>query len=132
MNFGAPSANTPDNQKEIVAVFSANLAQVAGAYPLFTASGGDVLITSIDYYVTVAAVGLTSVSIATNDTTPVTLLTSVLLVNLTIGLNLTRFTAGALLLSGKLANYTIVGTGSAGTIKCAVKYRPTVQGAIIS
>lgn len=102
--------------------FTMDLAQVAGTYDLFTASG-NVVIDRIDFYNAVAGAGLTSVSSATNDGTPTTLLSSVLLAALTGGVSLTPYTTPFVLGDGKKGRYTIVGTGTAGTIIAIVKYR---------
>ncbi len=113
--FSAPATSQ-------VKVFTANLAQSAGTYDLFTATGGDVLIKQIALYVETAAAGLTSVAVQTDDTTPVAILSSTLLAALTVGKNLTAFAGPSLLKSGKKAQYTIVGVGSAGSLKVAVEF----------
>lgn len=110
-------------------LFTLNLAQVAATYDLLSASGGDVNILNITFYNDVAAAGLTSVTAASNNTTPDALLAAVLLATLTGGKNLTPLTGQFVLASTKKIQYTIVGTGSAGTIKALVRYTPTVAGA---
>lgn len=102
-------------------VFTASLAQAAATYDLFTATG-DVMIKRIAFYNDAAAAGLVSAAIATNDTVPVAYLAAVLLAALTGGLNLTAFAGPSYLKSTKKAQYTIVGLGTAGTIKAFVEY----------
>lgn len=102
--------------------FTANLAQNAGTYDLFTADG-PVVIDSINFYNDVAGAGFTSVSAATNDGTPTTLLAPVAVATLTGGKNLTPYAGPLVLGDTKKGRYTIVGNGTAGTIIALVKYR---------
>jgi hypothetical protein len=115
----------------LVKEFTINLAQNAGTYDLFTASG-DVVIHEITFYVAVAGVGLTSFTVSANDTTVVPFLTIVLLAAITIGKNLTPYSGPSLLASGKKGQYTIIGNGSAGSITAAVRYSPATAGASLS
>lgn len=110
--------------------FTMNLAQNAGTYDLFTADG-DVLIKSITYYVDTTATGLTSVSAATNDTTPVTLLSSVAAAAITAGKNLTPYNGPTLLADTKKGQYTIVGNGTAGQITAIVEYVAIADGSLV-
>lgn len=112
--------------------FTFNLAQNAGAYDIATVTGGDILIIGIALYNDVAAGGLTSISIGTNDTTPVAILGSTNLAALTGGLNLTPFTTQTVLGSGKKIRGTIVGTGNAGSVKLAVRYMQLASAANIT
>lgn len=130
---GVSNPPLSDTQKLEVKQFSINLAQNAATYDLFTASG-DVSILSVDLYVSVAGTGLTSVSVQTNDTTPVVVLASGsgLVAALTIGKNLLNLASQFFLASGKKVQYTIVGTGSAGTIKAVVRYMRATAGADIA
>lgn len=105
-----------------VKVFTVSLAQSAGTYDVFSASGGDVFIKRIVPYVDSAAAGLTSITLQTDDTTSVAILSSTLLAALTAGKNLTPFTTPTLLKSGKKGQITIVGIGSAGSLKVAVEF----------
>lgn len=102
--------------------FTANLSQAAATYDLCTATGGDVFIKNISVFSGVAAGGLTSVSISTNNTTADTVLASTLLAVLTGGKNLTPLTTITLLASTKKIQYTIVGTGNAGTLLVTIEY----------
>ncbi len=68
----------------------------------------------------------------TNDTTPTVVLASLLLNALTGGLPLTNYTGPLYLRDTKKLQYTIVGTGTAGTLIAVVRYRPLVVGAVIS
>lgn len=102
--------------------FTMNLAQNAGTYDLFTASGGPVLIKNISFHVDVAAVGLTSITAQSDDTTPVQFLASTAAASLTAGKNLTPYVGPSILATGKKGQYTIVGNGSAGSITVMVEY----------
>ncbi len=112
--------------------FTFTLTNNAGAYALATATGGDILVLDCLPYNDAAAVGLTSVSISTDDTTPVAILASTLLAAMTGGKNLTALTTPFVLKSGKKIVGTIVGTGSGGTIKLAVLYLPLASGASLA
>lgn len=123
-----------DTQTTKTKAFTMNIAQVAGTYDLFTVSGGSVDILGIDFYTVVAGVGLTSVSLQSNDAVVTTFLSSIngAIANLLIGAQLTRFASTTVLPSTKKAQYTIVGTGSAGSVTAVVRYAPTVNGADIN
>lgn len=101
--------------------FTANLAQNAAAYDLFTAQG-NVLIKSVTLYTTVAGAGFTTVAFASNDTTPVILLAATVAGAVTGGLQLAQVVAPFVLGNGKKAQYTLVGNGSAGTVLAVVEY----------
>jgi hypothetical protein len=108
-----------------------NLAQVAGTYTLLTATG-DVVIQDITFYVNVAGLGLVSVVVKTSDSVQTTLLASVLLAALVAATNLTPFNALTYLPSTKAIQYTIVGTGTAGSIQVLVRYSQATPGAFLS
>jgi hypothetical protein len=114
-----------------VGEFNFNLARVAATYDIATASGR-ILILEVVPYNDVAAAGLTSVTIQTNDATPATLLGSTLLAALSGGKSLTPFLTRIVLGSGKKIQGTIVGTGAAGSIKVAVRYMPLSATATLS
>ncbi len=95
--------------------FTANLNQAAATYDLCTATG-DVLIKIVTIFVAVAAIGLTSISISSNNTTADVVLASTLLATLTVGKNLTPVSLPFLLPSTKKIQYTIVGVASAGSL----------------
>lgn len=105
-----------------IKTFTIDLAKSAGTYDVTTATGDNVFIKNITFHVTVAGVGLTSVTVQTNMTTPITVLASVVVASITIDKNLTPFTTVMLLPSTKKIQYTVVGTGSAGTILATVEY----------
>lgn len=109
--------------------FTMNLNQNAGTYDLLTVSGGNIDIVGIEFYNDVAAAGLTSVSAATNDTTPTTVLATTNLAALTGGKNLTAFSTPTILGTGKKIQYTVVGNGSAGSIQVMVRYLSMTPGA---
>lgn len=111
---------------------SASLNHAAGTYDIFTATGGDILIKRITFFNDVAGVGLTSVSMSDNNSTPDLLLASTPVASLTGGVvlpaaQLTPFT----LFSGNKIQETIVGPGSAGSIVVGVEYRPLTIGATL-
>lgn len=132
MSSSNTGADIIDTEKTITKVFSINLAQNGGTYDLCTASGGDVLIRSVDFYVSVGGAGFTSFTVSTNDAVPIAMLGSTLLAATLIGTNLTGFSTRTSLLSTKKMQYTIIGTGSAGIVKAIVSHTPIVTGAIIS
>ena len=111
--------------------FSANLAQAAATYDIATASGGDILMLDAVVYISVAAADLVSVSVQTNDTTAVTIMSAAegAVANLTGGKNAKVFATATVLASTKKLQFTIVGTGTAGTMKVVVQYRKTAAGA---
>lgn len=109
--------------------FSANLAQVAATYDLATASA-DLVINRITTFVSTAATGLTSITMQSNNTTSDVVLASTLLVNLTGGKNLTPINIPFLLPNTKKLQYTIVGTGSAGTLTVVVEYASPSGGTL--
>jgi hypothetical protein len=111
--------------------FTANLNQSANTYDLATASG-DVYVISYQVKSGTAATGLTSASIQTNNTVPVSILASTLLASLTGDTALSNSTGGFLLESGKKIRYTIVGTGTAGTVMGTFYFIPVTSGADIS
>lgn len=112
--------------------YVANLAQVANTYTLCTATGGDIYIVGYAVYSPTAATGLTSVSVKSNNTTAVTLLSSTLLAALTADTNLGQSNNQFYLPSGKSLQYTIVGTGTGGTLNVVVQYVPLATGATLA
>lgn len=128
----ATFAPTSDLEKVKTAYLTFNIGQAAGTYDLGTVSGGDILILQVAPYNSVAGAGLTSASIQTNDTGVTTILATTLLAALTGGLNLSLFNTPFVLPSGKKIQGTVVGIGSAGTIKLAVRYQPLTSGALLS
>jgi hypothetical protein len=117
-------------------VFTANLAQAAATYDLATCNAvGGVVIQDIQIYVATAGATFTSVSIQTNDTTAVTMLSAAegALANLTVGKNVVRaFASPTYLHTSKKIQYTIVGLTGTGSLLIIVRYQPTVSGADIS
>lgn len=101
--------------------FTANLAQVAATYDLCTATG-TTSISRVWIFVTTAATGLTSITMQSNNTTSDVVLASTLLAVITINKNLTPVTVPFALLTGNKIQYTIVGTGSAGSVTVGVEY----------
>lgn len=129
-SWGANSTTPRDETK----TFALNLNQGAATYDLFTASGGDVELISMTFYVSVAGGGLTSVSVQDNDSVPTEYLSAAegAVAGILSGKNLKSYATKKILASGKKVQYTIVGAGNAGTIKATVVYRPTIAGATIS
>ena len=118
---------------DVVRTFSANLAQAAATYDLATATGGDVWLAEAIVYVTTAGATFTSVSIQSNDTTPVTILSAAegAVANVTVGKNLKLFSSAAFIASGKKLQYTIVGVTGTGLLTVAVLSRPVVAGVLV-
>lgn len=102
--------------------FPVSLARAAGVYDIFTAVSSATIL-NISYYVNTAAVGLTSISIATNEATPTTLLASTPAASLTTGAVLPEYNGPLLLPATKKAQITIVGPGSAGLLTLTVTYQ---------
>lgn len=117
------------------AVFAIDPVKVGGvgtSYDLAVVSGGAILVTSATAYVGTSVTGLTTLAVSTNNTIPVVLLTATAAASLTGDLNLTPFTTRLYLASGKKIQYTVIGTGTAGTMFLAVEYRPLTVGAVIA
>lgn len=127
-----PGIISPASPIERIAVLTASLIHTAATYDLGTVSGGAIEIADICWYNDVAAIGLVSVVAQTNDTTPTVVLATVLLNALTGGLPLTSYAGPLYLPSAKKLQYTIVGTGTAGTLIAVVRYRPLAAGAVIA
>lgn len=112
--------------------YVANLIQVAGTYTLCTANSGDIYIIGWAIHSPTAVTGLTSVAVKTNNTTPVTLLATTLLAALTGDTNLAQSNSQMYLKSSDSLQYTIVGTGTAGTLNVVVQYIPLAAGATLA
>lgn len=125
----------PDTQLSKTKVFTINLAQAAGTYDLAVANAiGGSVIESVNFYESVAGATFTSVSVQTNDTTPVEMLSAVegALAGLTVGKNIKLFNTQTYLHTSKKLQYTILGLTGSGTMLAIVRYRPSVSGADIS
>lgn len=118
------NAFSPTSDPLLFKTFSLNTAQVAGSYIAATATGTDVWIKSIGVFVSVAALGLVSVSIQTNNSTPDIIMSAGAgaLSGLTAGKNIIQLTSPIYLPAGNKINFTIIGTGTAGTITMPVEY----------
>ena len=116
------------------AVFALNTNQTAATYDLCTCTVGDIMIISAVPYMAAAVTGLVSVSIQSNDTTAVVILSAGngILANLTAGTSLAPATTRFVLRATKKLQYTIVGTGTGGGMSLAVEYRPLASGALLS
>lgn len=118
-----------------VADFTIDPVKVGGVgttYDLATVAGGAIEIISAVAYVGTAVTGLTTLAVTTNNTVPVVLLAATAAAALTADLSLTPFVTRIRLASGKKIQYTVVGTGTAGTMTLVVEYRPLAVGATIS
>lgn len=117
-------------------VFSLNLAQAAATYDLAICNTvGGVIIQDIQFYVTVAGSLFTSVSVQTNDTIPVIVLSSVegALANVTAGKNIIKaFVGPTYLHTSKKIQYTLVGLTGTGTMLAIVRYQASIAGADIT
>jgi hypothetical protein len=117
-------------------VFTLNLAQAAATYTAATVnSTGGILLQDVQFYVATAGATFTSVSVQTNDTTAVTLLSALegALANLTVGKNVLKaFTGPTYVHTSKLIQFTLVGVTGTGSMLMVLRYQPTVAGADIS
>ena len=110
-----------------------DLAQAADTYDLITAAG-DVLIKKVIFYVSTVGATFTSVSVQTDDTTSLELLSAVegAVAELTAGRNLKAITTPFRLSDGQKIQFTIVGATGTGEIKVAVIYQAISANASIS
>lgn len=109
---------------------SFNLAQSAGSYDLLTASG-DVYVEVLSAYVKTAGAGFTSAAIATDHTTPKSIVAAALVAAVTLDLSMTLVNTDFVLPNGKKIRGTIVGTGSGGEIVLVVRYSPITANATL-
>lgn len=128
MNTWAPNANV-DLPKIKTGVF--NTSQNAGTYDLLTASG-DVYVEVLAVYVKTAGAGFTTAAVATNHTTPKSIVAATAAVGITLDLAMTVVSAAFMLPSGKKIQGTIVGTGSGGEIDVIVRWSAVSAGATLS
>lgn len=124
-------AMIPESSLPIQVQKSVSLTVAAGAHTVFTASGACIVEYVIPYN-DIAATGLTSLHLDTDDTTPIALLASTLLAALTGGVNLALYNTPFLLEAGKHIVLTTVGTGTGGDLEVNVKYYPMDPGARLS
>lgn len=118
-----------------VADFAIDPVKVGGAgttYDLAVVSGGAIEIISAVAYVGTAVTGLTTLAVVTDNTVPIILLAATAAASLTADLNLTPYVTRFRMASGKKIRYTVIGTGTAGTMFLVVEYRPLAAGAVIS
>lgn len=108
-----------------------NTNQNAGTYDILTATG-DVWVEVVSAYVYTAGTGFTSVAIATNHTTPKSIVAALLVASATLDLAMTLVTTGFVLPSGKKIQGTLVGNGTGGLIYVTVKWAPITSGATLS
>lgn len=122
-----------DTEKTLAKSYSMNVQQAAATYDIATATGGDIYIKSAKVYVGTAVITLTSVSIQTNMTTAVVIMSAVegAVANLTGDKNITiAFATPFILPSTKKLQFTIVGvTSGQGTMKLIVEYMRCAAGA---
>lgn len=102
---------------------TADLGQAAGVRDLFVVQDGPIILDRVDLYNDEAGAGFTSASIQTDSTTVITILASTVLATFTGEKNLTPYTTPVVLGEGTKIQYTIVGTGTAGTVIALAKYR---------
>lgn len=124
--FGLPFSSS-------VKTFSINLNISAGTYDVTTCTGGDVFIDSFAIYSPIAAGGLTSVSIQTDDTTNQVFLTSGdgAVANLTQKKLIKSGNMPMYLTPNTKIRYTVTGNGNAGTLLLAVNFL-SAGGGILS
>lgn len=112
---------------------TANLAQAAGSYTLWTASG-DVLIERMAFLVTTAATLLTSVAVTNSETTVLPYLSAAngALAALLAGASLAPYQGPTILRSGKLIQYTLLGLTGTGVMRVVAVWRPLTAGASLA
>ena len=117
-------------------VFTLSLAQAAATYDLATVNAvGGILIHDVSIYCATVGLTFTSVSIQTNDTTAVVILSAVegAVANLTAGKNIAKaFTGPTYLHTSKKLQYSIIGATGTGSLLVIVRFMPTVSGANLS
>lgn len=125
-------ASNPTPVDTVAKKFTFSTNQAAGTYDICSATGGDVYVLNYSIKTGTAVGGLTSASIQTNNTTPLSLLASTLLASLTGDKILAQSGSGFLLESGKKIQGTIIGVGNAGTVIVAITYVPIDAGASLA
>lgn len=110
-------------------VFNTN--QVAATYDLLTATG-DVYVEVLAAYVKTAGSGFTTAAIATNHTTPKSIVAATAAASVTLDLAMTVVSSSFLLPSTKKIQGTLVGSGSGGEIDVVVRWAPVTAGATLS
>ena len=117
-----PKNSAPDTRTKIISI-SAN--RNTGVYDIVTASE-DLVAELLGVYVDTTVTGLTAVSIQTDDSTPVVLVSAAegAVAGLTAGKNLTFALASKIFLkSGKKVQLSILTTnGTGGTLKLALRH----------
>lgn len=108
--------------------FSTN--QNIATYTLFTGTTQAVIVTSCVFEVTTTTTGAgLTLSVQTDDTTPVTFLTAVAVASLTAGKNLTVFSTPTRIPTGKHIQASIaVANGTGGAVQITCIYTPEVLG----
>jgi hypothetical protein len=109
-----------------------DLSYPADSYDALAASGGDILVEAISFYVETAGATITSVSVKTDQTSVTIVLTSAegAVANLVSQKNL-DFAFGTFpfrLSNGQVLQYTIDGASGSGSISMSVCYRPVTSG----
>lgn len=129
------SLSNPDTSVTKVVAIAIDPVKVGGAgttYDLATVSGGAIELISAVAYVGTAVTGLTTLAVVTDNTIAVTLLAATAAASLTGDLSLAPYVTRLYLASGKKIRYTVIGTGTAGTMFLVVEYRPLASGAVLS
>lgn len=128
------SAGVP-NCVAIDPVFKKSLAinTLTGNQTVCTATGGDIKIIDVTFRVSTTLTGITSLYVASNDTTPVDYLSQTDVSYLIGGTALPSYNIGAgaptALASGRSIQANLTGTGSGGTVVIYVSYLPYDAGA---
>lgn len=123
-----------DTEKNKTVALTLNLAQAAATYDAGTVSGGSIMLLEAVAYVSVVGATFDSVSIQTNNTTAVEILSAAegAVANITADKNLKVFTTKTVIPSGKKIQFTIVGSTGTGTIILYVRYQPLANGAVLA
>ena len=107
------------------------LAVAAASYVVFTAVG-DVLVEECEFFSDQAAVGLTSLTVSTDNTTSDALLGTTTAATMSGGKNLTPHTTPFILTNGKHINMVTIGTGTGGDLKVFARWIAASAGAMLS
>lgn len=113
-------------QVKTVKFFTFNLSGT-GTQDILTATG-DVCVTNIVIYVKTSGLGLISLSLINNETSPRTILGTTLLSGITGGNNLSPYTTPFIMSDTKKLQAVFVGTATGGQLLIGVEYYKATGG----
>ena len=135
MAYAGGGGGVPQNQLDLVATKIFSINQAAGTYDIFNASA-DLLVLHCNVYVNTAADTLTSVSIQTDQTNAVVIMSGAegAVTNLTAQKNIPISAPNFpfFLRGGQKIRYSIVGSQGNGQLILNVVYRPIIEGAFLN